>query len=47
MERSVQRDLVEAAQRGDREAFEVLAKGSADRLYAIRPMSLMPAPIRT
>jgi RNA polymerase sigma-70 factor (ECF subfamily) len=40
MERSVQRDLVEAAQRGDHEAFEVLAKGSADRLYAIARLIL-------
>jgi RNA polymerase sigma-70 factor (ECF subfamily) len=40
MERSVQRDLVEAAQGGDHEAFEVLAKGSADRLYAIARLIL-------
>ena len=40
MERSVQRDLVEAAQGGDQEAFEVLAKGSADRLYAIARLIL-------
>lgn len=40
MERSVQRDLVEAAQRGDHEAFEVLAKGSADRLFAIARLIL-------
>ena len=30
----VRRDLVEAAQRGDHEAFEVLATSVADRLYA-------------
>ncbi len=40
MERSVQRDLIEAAQRGDHEAFEVLAKGAADRLYAISRLIL-------
>jgi RNA polymerase sigma-70 factor (ECF subfamily) len=40
MERSVQRDLVEAAQRGDHEAFEVLAKGSADHLFAIARLIL-------
>ena len=32
---SLQRDLVEAAQRGDHEAFEVLAAAAADRLYAV------------
>jgi RNA polymerase sigma-70 factor (ECF subfamily) len=31
----VDRDLVEQAQRGDREAFGVLARTRADRLYAI------------
>jgi RNA polymerase sigma-70 factor (ECF subfamily) len=31
----VDRDLVEMAQRGDREAFAVLARTSADRLFAI------------
>jgi RNA polymerase sigma-70 factor (ECF subfamily) len=31
----VDRDLVELAQRGDREAFAVLARTSADRLFAI------------
>jgi len=36
----VQRDLVEAAQRGDHEAFEVLAKGAADRLYSISRLIL-------
>lgn len=35
MERSVQREIVEAARGGDHEAFEVLAAGSADRLYAV------------
>lgn len=40
MEWSVQRDLIEAAQRGDHEAFEVLAKGSADRLYAVAGLIL-------
>ena len=36
----MQHDLVEAAQRGDHEAFEVLAKGAADRLYAISRLIL-------
>jgi RNA polymerase sigma-70 factor (ECF subfamily) len=36
----VRRDLVEAAQRGDHEAFEVLANASADRLYAIARLIL-------
>jgi RNA polymerase sigma-70 factor (ECF subfamily) len=36
----VQRELVEAAQRGDHEAFEALATGSADRLYAIARLIL-------
>jgi len=36
----VQRDLVEAAQRGDHEAFEVLATGAADRLYALSRLIL-------
>jgi len=31
----VDRDLVEMAQRGDRDAFSVLARTSADRLFAI------------
>jgi RNA polymerase sigma-70 factor (ECF subfamily) len=35
METPVQRELVEAARDGDHEAFEVLACGAADRLYAI------------
>ena len=37
---AVQRDLVEAAQRGDHEAFEVLASAAADRLYAIARLIL-------
>lgn len=36
----MQRDLVEAAQRGDHEAFEVLASASADRLFAIARLIL-------
>lgn len=36
----MQQDLVEAAQRGDHEAFEALATGSADRLYAIARLIL-------
>ena len=36
----MQRDLVEAAQRGDHEAFEVLASAAADRLYAIARLIL-------
>jgi RNA polymerase sigma-70 factor (ECF subfamily) len=31
----VDRDLVELAQRGDREAFAILARASADRLFAV------------
>jgi RNA polymerase sigma-70 factor, ECF subfamily len=34
-ERDVQTDLVDRAQRGDREAFSVLAGGAVDRLYGI------------
>src|SRR5436190_22919837 len=34
------RDLVEAARRGDHEAFEVLAAASGDRLYAIARLIL-------
>ncbi|MEX1336302.1 MAG: sigma factor, partial [Candidatus Limnocylindrales bacterium] len=38
-ERHVQRDFVEAAQRGDHEAFEALAISTGDRLFAIaRPI---------
>ena len=33
-------DLVEAARRGDHEAFEVLAVGAADRLYAVARLIL-------
>jgi RNA polymerase sigma-70 factor (ECF subfamily) len=36
----VDRVLVEQAQRGDREAFAVLAAGSVDRLYAIARVTL-------
>ena len=36
----MQRDLVEAAQRGDHDAFEVLAKASGDRLFAIARLIL-------
>ena len=36
----MQRDLVEAARRGDHEAFEVLAIAAADRLYAIARLVL-------
>jgi RNA polymerase sigma-70 factor (ECF subfamily) len=35
LERPVQRNVVEAAQSGDHEAFEVLATGAADRIYGI------------
>lgn len=34
------RDLVEAARRGDHEAFEVLAAASGDRLYAVARLIL-------
>jgi len=36
----VQRDLVEAARRGDHQAFEALATASADRLYRIASLIL-------
>jgi RNA polymerase sigma-70 factor (ECF subfamily) len=36
----VQRDLVEAARRGEHEAFEVLATAAGDRLYAIARLIL-------
>ena len=36
----MRRDLVEAASRGDHEAFEVLATSSADRLYAVARLIL-------
>src|SRR4051794_6969159 len=37
----MRRDLVEAAQRGDHEAFEVLAAAAGDRLYAIARLLLL------
>ena len=37
------RDLVEAARRGDHEAFEVLATAAADRLYAVARLILRSA----
>src|SRR4051794_9000606 len=40
MEGTVQTELVERAQRGDREAFGVLAAGTVDRLYAIARLLL-------
>jgi RNA polymerase sigma-70 factor (ECF subfamily) len=36
----MRRDLVEAARRGDHEAFEVLASSAADRLYAVARLIL-------
>ena len=39
----MQRELVERAQRGDREAFSVLAGGSVDRLYGIARLILRDA----
>lgn len=36
----MRRDLVEAASRGDHEAFEVLATSAADRLYAVARLIL-------
>jgi RNA polymerase sigma-70 factor (ECF subfamily) len=42
-ERTVQRDLVEAARRGEHEAFEVLATAAADRLYGIARLILRDA----
>jgi RNA polymerase sigma-70 factor (ECF subfamily) len=36
----MRRDLVEAAARGDHEAFEVLASSSGDRLYAVARLIL-------
>ena len=39
----MRRDLVEAAQRGDHEAFEVLATAAGDRLYAIARLILRAA----
>lgn len=40
---SVDRRLVEQARNGDREAFNVLAAGAVDRLYAIARMTLRDA----
>ena len=39
----MRRDLVEAAQRGDHEAFEVLATSAGDRLYSIAFLILRAA----
>jgi len=39
----LQRDLVEAAQHGDHEAFEVLASAAVDRLYAVARLVLADA----
>lgn len=39
----MRRDLVEAARRGDHEAFEVLATSAADRLYAVARLILRSA----
>ena len=39
----MQTDLVERARRGDREAFDVLAAGSVDRLYATARLILRDA----
>jgi RNA polymerase sigma-70 factor, ECF subfamily len=36
----MRRDLIEAAKRGDHEAFEVLATSAADRLYAVARLIL-------
>src|SRR5436305_10413071 len=36
----MRRDLVEAARRGDHEAFEVLATAAGDRLYAVARLIL-------
>ena len=36
----MRRDLVEAAQRGDHEAFEILATSAGDRLYAVARLIL-------
>lgn len=40
MGRGMRRDLVEAASRGDHEAFEVLATSASDRLYAVARLIL-------
>ena len=39
----MRRDLVEAASRGDHEAFEVLATSAGDRLYAVARLILRAA----
>src|SRR5918992_1324389 len=39
----MRRDLVEAAKRGDHEAFEVLATSAGDRLYALARLILRSA----
>jgi RNA polymerase sigma-70 factor (ECF subfamily) len=39
----MRRDLVEAARRGDHEAFEVLAASAGDRLYAVARLILRSA----
>ena len=39
----MRRDLVEAARRGDNEAFEVLATSAGDRLYAVARLILSSA----
>ena len=39
----MRRDLVEAASRGDHEAFEVLATSAGDRLYAVARLILRSA----
>jgi RNA polymerase sigma-70 factor, ECF subfamily len=39
----MRRDLVEAARRGDHEAFEVLATSAGDRLYAVARLILREA----
>jgi len=44
MEQPVQIDLVEAAQRGDHEAFEALATAAGDRLFAIAFLILRDRP---
>ena len=41
----MRRDLVEAARRGDHEAFEVLATSAADRLYAVARLILGSADV--
>jgi RNA polymerase sigma-70 factor (ECF subfamily) len=43
MEKVMRRDLVEAARRGDHEAFEVLATSAGDRMYAVAFLILRAA----